>query len=285
MSKENELLRQECERLRLELVQKTSVISVFKTELEKANEALIHLKMKLQKDYESLSQLFKLIVPSKLPQISGFEFSTQFKAGKKVNGDYFDVFDHKDKLKFGTILSKSPNPSTSAIVLALVLKMGHDFEGEMSPDAYKILENLLLEIKETQFFPDLFLGYFNKRDFSYSFACHGDIKAFIKSASDKTVTCILDGNTGLKKSQLKLNGGDSVILMTNGFFLSPNENEQYLSSAQVMSVINALPKNSNVHDIRHEILFAFDKHLSGKAQDHDTTLLVFSPDEPVLRLA
>ena len=51
MADELELLRQECEELRLENMQKTSAINVFKFELEKANQTLIQLKNRLDQDF------------------------------------------------------------------------------------------------------------------------------------------------------------------------------------------------------------------------------------------
>lgn len=285
MADELELLRQECEELRLENMQKTSAINVFKFELEKANQTLIQLKNRLDQDYKSLSDLFKLIVPTKIPKISGFQFSTQYKSGTDVYGDYFDVFEHKDKLKFGTLLCKSPSPSVSAIVLALLLKLSHEFEDKIIVDPTDSLKQLISELKDIEVLPDLFLGYFNKRDFSFLYSGIGEVKGLVRSQKDKSVNCFYDGQEQLQTQKLKLDTGDIVVLLTNGYFKSANDNGNYLALEDFMSLIGQLPEDITVHDIRHEILFAFDKHLKGKPASHDTTLVIFCPDEPVLRLA
>jgi phosphoserine phosphatase RsbU/P len=285
MSDDLDHLRQECEDLRLELVQKTSAIEVFKFELEKANQTLIKLKTRLDHDYKSLSELFRLIVPTKIPKISGFQFSTQYKSGTDFYGDYFDVFEHKDKLKFGTLLCKSPSPSVSAVVLALLLKLSHEFEEKAGIDPSDSLNQLLSELKDFEVLPDLFLGYFNKRDFSFTYSGRGEIIGLIKSHKDRSVTCFYDGQEDLKTAKLKLDAGDVVVLLTKGFFKSANENGDFLATEEIISALHALSADANVHDLRHEILFVLDKHLKGKPPAHDTTLVIFSPDEPVLRLA
>lgn len=285
MASEIELLRQECEDLRLELMQKSSALNVFKLELEKANQTLLNLKGRLDQDYKSLSELFKLIVPTKIPKISGFQFSTQYKSGVDHFGDYFDVFEHKDKLKFGTLVCKSPSPSISAVVLALLMKLSHEFEDKVLVDPTESLKQLLAELKDFEVLPDLFLGYFNKRDFSFSYSGLGEVKALIKSKKDKSVHCFYDGQETLQTQKIKLDAGDTIILMTNGFFKSANDKGAYWALEETMSMIGGLSPDLNVHDIRHEILFSFGKHLSGRPASHDTTLVIFSPDEPVLRLA
>ncbi len=285
MSKEIELLKSECEDLRLELVQKTSAINVFKFELEKANETLVKLKVRLDQDYKSLSELFRLIVPTKIPKISGFQFSTQFKSGTDYYGDYFDVFEHKDKLKFGTLLCKSPSPSVSAVVLALLMKLSHEFEEKILVDPTESLSQLIGELKNFEILPDLFLGYFNKRDFTFTYSGLGVVIGLHKSAKNQTVTCFYDGQDNLKTHKIKLDAGDSVILLTDGFFKSQNKDQKMLSVEELISALGTVPAEANVHDLRHEILYVLDKHLFGGVPSHDTTLVIFSPDEPVLRLA
>lgn len=285
MSKEIELLKSECEELRLELVQKTSAINVFKFELEKANETLIKLKQRLDQDYKSLSELFRLIVPTKIPKISGFQFSTQFKSGTDFYGDYFDVFEHKDKLKFGTLLCKSPSPSVSAVVLALLMKLSHEFEEKILVDPTESLSQLIGELKNFEILPDLFLGYFNKRDFTFTYSGLGVVIGLHKSSKNQVVSCFYEGQDNLVTHKIKLDAGDSVILLTDGFFKSQNKDQKMLSVEELISALGTVPADANVHDLRHEILYVLDKHLQGGIPSHDTTLVIFSPDEPVLRLA
>lgn len=285
MSSELEKLKQECEDLRLELVQKISAIEVFKFELEKANTLLVQLKTRLDSDYRSLAELFKLIVPTKIPKISGFQFSTQFKSGTDFYGDYFDVFEHKDKLKFGALLCKSPSPSVSAVVLALLMKLRHEFEDKILVDPTESLNHLIVELKNFEVLPDLFLGYFNKRDFTFTYSGLGTVTGLHKKFKTRSTTCFYHGQDNLKTHKLNIDSGDFVLLFTDGFFKSKNSKNLSLSIEQVISVLNSLGPESSVHDVRHEILFLLDKHLQGKPASHDTTLVIFSPEEPVLRLA
>lgn len=279
-------LRRECEMLRAELVQKTHVIEVFKAELEKTNDVLGELKTRLQNDYKALASLFRFIVPTKIPQISGFQFSTQYKPGSEINGDYFDIFEHKDKLKFGTLMSRSGSPGASAVVLALILKMARELDHMQTQNPDLILQHLIDEMqKDLTVAPDLFLGYFDKRTYLYSYAFSGNLYAVASMQKNTKSINLIDNKATLKTHEMKLEGGDKVVLISEGFFKIPNKEGQFLAHEDVTSVLASLSLESTVHDVRHEILFLFDNHLKEAKQTQDITLLVFSPDEPVLRLA
>lgn len=285
MSQSVDELRRECEVLRAELVQKSHVIEVFKAELEKTNDVLVELKKKLQIDYKALASLFRYIVPTKIPQITGFEFSTQYKPGASSNGDYFDIFEHNDKLKFGTLLSRSQSPSASAVVLALILKMGRELDHTQTQHPEEILVHLIDELsKDLKETPDLFLGYFDKRSYIYSYAYSGQMFGFVSSQNGQSGSLLQD-KEALKGHDIKLEGGDRVVLLSEGFFKAANAEGLFLAHEDVISVLENLGPEVPVHDVRHEILYLFDKHLQGQAAPDDVTLIVFSPNEPVLRLA
>lgn len=288
MDQEIELLRQECEQLRTELEQKINTIEAFKSELNRANETLIRLKKKLDENSTSLTQLFQSIVPTKIPQIPGFNFSTHYKAGSKFNGDYFDVFEHSDRLRFGTLLCKNPSPSVSAIILALLLKLNNELEHRWEISPCETLNTIISQIPEDYKTPDLFLGYFNKRDFSFHFCSSSKIHGFVKSHKNQDVTPLFappDPQAPLKNETTKLSGQDTVVLMTHGYFNVQNKKEEFISEAEVIQTLQSLPPEATVHDIRHKLLFKLSRHNYDQPPTHDITLVVFSPEEPVLRLA
>lgn len=286
MSDSIDELRRECEILRAELVQKTHIVDVFKAELEKTNDVLIELKKKLQNDYKALAGLFRFIVPTKIPQITGFEFSTQYKPGTATSGDYFDIFEHKDKLKFGTLLSRSQSPSASAVVLGLILKMGRELDHMQTNHPDETLTLLMTELsKDLKENPDLFLGYFDKRSYVYSYAFSGQMFGVLCSVQNAKWIDLFEGKKEMVTHEVKLEGKDRVVLLSEGFFRTPNSQGEFLAHEDVMGVLANLSPESTPHDVRHEILFLFDKHLKGASQTQDITLIVFSPDEPVLRLA
>ena len=288
MSEKIKLLRQECEHLRIELEHKTNTIEIFKAELKKVNESLTQLTKKLNKDQLSLTQLFQSIVPTKIPRIPGFNFSTHYKAGSKFNGDYFDVFEHSDRLRFGTILCKSPNPSVSATILALLLKLNNELEHRWEASPSETLSNIISQIPEECETPDLFLGYFNKRDFSFHFSSSPKIHGFIKNHKDQSVIPLLSSTnpkSPLRNEKVKLSGQDTIILMTHGYFSIQNKKGEFISEAEVIQILHSLEPKATAHDTRHKLLFKLDQHNEGQTPTHDITLVVFSPEEPVLRLA
>ena len=64
----------------------------------------------------------KALVPTEFPHISGFEFSTKFVPSSISGGDYFDIFEHQDKMKFGILLADSSGYQFSALFLSTLIQ-------------------------------------------------------------------------------------------------------------------------------------------------------------------
>ena len=97
-------LRERIEELQHEVAHKEIELKKYRFELQKTNSVLEKLITDLSQELKLATLIQKLLSPTEIPNIPGIEFSTKFLPGMKSGGDYFDIFEHEDRLKFGIIL-------------------------------------------------------------------------------------------------------------------------------------------------------------------------------------
>ena len=120
-SDENAQLKKTINALETELKQKTSEVMTYRQELLRISQLLDQQMSRVSDDMTMLSHVQKALVPTEIPTIPGFEISRKFVYGSKFGGDYFDIFEHEDKMKFGLLVASSSGYAMSALFLSLIL--------------------------------------------------------------------------------------------------------------------------------------------------------------------
>ncbi|MGE3758564.1 MAG: sigmaB regulation protein RsbU, partial [Pseudobdellovibrionaceae bacterium] len=128
MSRETESLQAKIADLERELSQKEEDLVRFRKELVKTNGTLEALIAQLSGELKMAHLIQKVLAPTEYPHISGIEFSSKFIPGVRSGGDYFDIFEHEDKFRFGIIVASASGYSMSALFLSVLLKMTGQLE-------------------------------------------------------------------------------------------------------------------------------------------------------------
>src|SRR6476469_8091482 len=118
-----ESLQSRVRELELELGDREKDLAVFRDELAKANSQLERFIKQINSELKMASTIQKALVPTEFPNIPGFEFSTKFVPSPVSGGDYFDIFEHEDRFRFGIVLASSSGYSMSALFLSVLLRM------------------------------------------------------------------------------------------------------------------------------------------------------------------
>src|SRR5580692_5510524 len=100
-------LRERVAELEEEVQERQVDLKRFREELGKANSRLETLIERLHQEVKLAHVIQKILVPTEFPHIAGFEFSTKFFPSHVSGGDYFDIFEHQDRARFGIIVSSS----------------------------------------------------------------------------------------------------------------------------------------------------------------------------------
>src|SRR4051812_47916848 len=127
MSSEQNLKKQ-IKDLQDELAAKNKEIVRYRQEVSSVNAQIEKIISDLGQELKMALKIQKILSPVELPNIQGFEFSSKFIPGMKMGGDYFDIFEHNDKMKFGVIVTSASGYAMSALFLSVLIKLSSEIE-------------------------------------------------------------------------------------------------------------------------------------------------------------
>ena len=287
MSDETQQLKKTIAKLETELKQKNAEVMTYRQELTKISQQLDVLMSRVADDMSLLSQVQKTLVPTEMPNIPGFEISRKFVYGSKFGGDYFDIFEHEDKMKFGLLVASSSGYAMSALFLSLILKISHVFEAKKGNSPDKILQQIAEDIKKLAKPDDstnVFYGVIDRRDFTLRFCSAGKADGYYQ-VGQKPIQVLKSTNSAfgqqfsekLSLATLELEPRSRICIATDGL-------TEVLGVDQIVKIMTDNAKNS-VHDLRNELLFQASRKSKLDDPLRDQTVIVIEVKDRVIKLA
>lgn len=295
MAKEQDELKERISELEHELAVKEAELHRYRLELGKANGALEKMIVQVSQELKLAQSLQKFLSPTELPNVQGFEFSTKFLPGTRSGGDYFDIFEHEDKLKFGILISSASGYSLSSLLLSMIIKISSQIEARRGLEAHKVVALLAKEVVpniQNEDKASVFYGIVDRRSFEMQYCSVGNIDGFMQVYGQEGLVELLptgpslskDFNTEPQSRVIQLNPRDRLVLATEGLKMSQNSLGVNWGGHGISEAISRAPKQG-VHELRNEILFANEKY-SGKSDPvRDQTLIVTEVKDRVIKLA
>jgi sigma-B regulation protein RsbU (phosphoserine phosphatase) len=267
----------------------------FREELGKANQRLEGLIARLHQEVKLAHVVQKILVPTEFPHIAGFEFSTKFFPSHVSGGDYFDIFEHEDRARFGIIVSSSSGHAMSALLLSVLLKMTGQLEAKRGSDPHLVLKDMHEQLKEhmtAQDTADIFYALIDRRNYEMRYVRSGNVIALHQNSSTGEVQA-LDSGLGPVAAEfaapadsgvVALNPRDRVVLCTRGVIEATNAQGESYGMERVTRSFLTGPKRG-VHELRNHILFEVHKFAQGTEPIRDQTLVVLEVKDKVIKLA
>ena len=294
MADEKEL-KERISDLEHELAVKDAELSRYRHELGKANGALEKIIAQVSQELKMAQTLQKFLSPTELPNVQGFDFSTKFVPGTRFGGDYFDIFEHEDKLKFGILISSASGYSLSSLLLSVIIKISSQIEARrgLAPD--KVVALLAKEVVphiQNEDRASLFYGVVDRRSYEFQYCSVGTMDGFLQVYGQETLVELLptgpalskDYNTEPQSKSLQLNSRDRLILATDGLKNSQNPLGVNWGGHGISQAIAQAPKQG-VHELRNEILFASERYTGKQDPLRDQTLIITEVKDRVIKLA
>ncbi|MEQ1723717.1 MAG: SpoIIE family protein phosphatase [Pseudobdellovibrio sp.] len=284
---ENSQLKKQVALLQAQLGKKDSEVMTYRQELMKFSQRLDVLMSQISGDTALLSKVQKVLAPTEIPTIPGFEISRKFVYGSKHGGDYFDIFEHEDKLKFGMLIASSSGYAMSALFMSLILKISHVLEAKKGHSPDKILQQIADEMKKMASPVDTtsaFYAVVDRRDFSLSFCNAGNIDGYYL-APQKPVQVLKSTNSAfsqqfsekLSLASLELEPKSKICIVTEGI-------TEVLGVDNIVKIMTENAK-SGVHDLRNELLFQAQRKSNLEEPLRDQTVVVVEVKDRMIKLA
>lgn len=278
-----------------ELAVKDAELHRYRLELTKANTALEKLITQVSNELKLAQNLQKLLSPTELPNVQGFDFSTKFLPGSRSGGDYFDIFEHEDKLKFGILISSATGYSLSSLLLSIIIKISSQIEARRGLEAHKVVALLAKEVVpniQNEDRASLFYGVVDRRSYEIQYCSIGNIDGFLQVYGQDGLVELLptgpslskDYNTEPQSKTLQLNPRDRIVIATEGLKMSQNSLGVNWGGHGLSESILRAPKQG-VHELRNEILFSNEKYTGKTDPVRDQTLIVTEVKDRVIKLA
>lgn len=281
--------------LEREMEVKDAELSRYRHELAKANTSLEKMVAQVGQELKMAQKLQKFLSPTELPNVQGFEFSTKFLPGTRFGGDYFDVFEHEDKLKFGIIISSATGYSLSSLLLSVIIKISSQIEARRGLSADKVIALLAQEVVPLINNDDkasLFYGVIDRRSYELQYCSVGSIDGFQQAYGQDSLIELLPTGPALAKGYsvepqcktVQLGSRDRLILATEGLKNSQNKLGVNWGGHGLSQAISRAPKQG-VHDLRNEILLSNERYTGLSDPPRDQTLIITEVKDRVIKLA
>lgn len=295
MAKEHEEFKERISELEHELAVKEAELHRYRLELGKANAALEKMIAQINQELKLAQTLQKVLSPTELPNVQGFDFSTKFIPGTRSGGDYFDIFEHEDKLKFGILVSSASGYSLSSLLLSVIIKISSQIEARRGLEAHKVVGLLAKEVVpnvQNEDRASIFYGVVDRRSYELQYCSVGSIDGFMQPYGQESLVELLptgpalgrEFNTEPQSRVIQLNPRDRLVIATEGVKMSQNSLGVNWGGHGISEAISRAPKHG-VHELRNEILLANEKYTGRTEPVRDQTLIVTEVKDRVIKLA
>lgn len=292
---ENDKLKDKIKDLEAELQHKTAENLKLRVAVKDANVRLEKMIVEIGHELKLAARIQKLLAPTQMPTIQGFEFSSKFLPGESSGGDYFDIFEHEDRLRFGIVLASSSGYTISALFLSVLIKMASKMEARKGLPPEKVLKQMSEEIVPQMAEKDLanvFYGFIDRRSFELNYSLAGNIVGFYQAHGESTLTRLNASCAPFSKQfksdiaahRLSLGPRDKLILCTDGLIQAKNKQGESFGIERLTQAILKV-STSQVHDVRNEILYRVEKYTGQIIPDRDQTVIICEVKDRVIKLA
>lgn len=281
--------------LETELGERERDLAVFRDELSRANSQLEKFIKQISQELKMASLIQKALVPTEFPNIPGFEFSTKFTPSPISGGDYFDIFEHEDKFRFGIVLASSSGYSMSALFLSVLLKMTGQLEARKGTPPDRILELMAKELVpniQSHDQANVFYAVIDRRNFEMTYSGAGRVIGLLYSFGSgklqrlewQTPAFQQGFHSSLSSSTLALGPRDRIILVSEGVVRALDPKGEAFGEDRLYKTILAAPR-LGVHDLRNEIFYQIERFTQGRDLPQDLTVVVTEVKDRVIKLA
>lgn len=259
-------------------------------QMELMNKDLLRMNTQLKaaqnlinEELRQVGDIQKSLLPEKLPEIPGYEFSAFYTPAEHAGGDYYDCIQMSNDYWGLTIADVSGHGSPAAVIMAMVraIMRSYTYDVISSSEVLGMVNEILCDNVHTRDFVTMFYAVLNSREgyLNYASAGHNPVLHFDKSemivrklTAQGLFLATFKGIEYEEKS-LRLDDGDILFMYTDGLVEAMNSERQQYGLDRVISRIIMYHDRSS-EQIIAEIMDDVGSFTDNSPFDDDVTILM-----------
>lgn len=277
------------------LAQKENECVQYRQELGKINQVLEQIIQQMNQQLQFASLVQKKLSPTEFPHMQGLELSSKFVPGTKQGGDYFDMFELDDKMRFAVLLASSSGYGMSALLMSIVLKFTFRSEARGAWQPHEYLNHVIEEIKKNNLpatdHTSVFYGIMDRRSFEFKYAMAGEVQGAVINFSPHKINLLQKSATPLsvqsslvtESHTVQLQERDRFVVASAGIAESQNAQTEKFGVERFLAALRSAPK-SGVHELRNEVLYQLERFRGKVESEKDLAIIVCEIKDKVIKL-
>ena len=287
-----DLLKEKVQLLEEKLAKKEELLKKYQQALNDSNVRIKKISKHLEESLSLVRDIHKNLLPSRLPQIPGFEFSFKFLPTQQgVSGDFFNVIKIENTMNFGVLLSSCNTYSVTSLFLSSFLKFSSHLKNHKT--AKDFLSFVVKKISSSLSKKEkihLFYGIVSRSSFELDYCLTGDIFVGHKSQGKGfhilppcALQLYLPDYLELKGGKRNLYSKDILLICSPGVAKRTNEKGQFFGTENIIEAASQNP-SAGVLEIRQNVLFSCNEFGKNQPSLRDCTVLAIQTSDPVLKI-
>lgn len=234
------------------------------------------------KEMDIAASLQSMMLKTNIPQFDSVQIGAISVPAARVNGDYFNLIDHKDGTMSFAVADVIGKGIPAALAMSMI-KFGMDSYGhsQLPSDGLKRLNRVVEKNVNQNMFVTMFYGLYEEisNKFYYSSAGHEPGYVYREHSNNfeelKTRGIVLgiNHNARYEQEQKSIDVGDMIIVYTDGFSEIRRMSGEFVSTAELLEVIREY-KHLHPQDIVQVVYEELIKLQDPRKRDDLTILII-----------
>ena len=244
-------------------------------------------RVRMQKELEIARSVQLGLLPTRNPEIPGFDIAGVCLPAKEVGGDYFDYIvlsPQKLGIAIGDVSGKGV-PAAIYMTLTKGILQSHADDTISPKTVLEKVNRLLYRNIEKNSFVSMFYAILDHKNLNLTFARAGHNPGILLSQNSRNTEFLnTDGialgleygevfEKTLKENTIKITSGDVLIFYTDGFTEAMNINQQEFGEERLVKLISR-HRNGSANQIIDVLLKELNQYIGDADQHDDMTIVV-----------
>lgn len=244
--------------------------------------ALVRKMEAHDKEMDVAVSLQSMMLKTSIPKLDSIEIGAISVPAQRVNGDYFNLIDHRDGTMSFAVADVIGKGIPAALAMSMI-KFGMDSYGhsQLPSDGLKRLNRVVEKNVNQNMFVTMFYGLYEEVNSKFYYSSAGHEPGYIyrddsdtfQELSARGIVLGINPSTRYDQEEHQLEIGDMIIVFTDGFSEIRRLNGEFVSTEELLEIIREY-KHLHPQDIVQVVYEELLKQQDPKKRDDLTILII-----------